>query len=55
MLAWVCRQELAAGNIYKIFMWLPAMGQAVLAGRSTDSLAGQTILKGKAGQNFCPT
>lgn len=54
-LAWVCRQEPAAGNAGKVFPWWPAMGQAVLAGRSRDSSAGEMILKHKAGHNFCPT
>lgn len=55
VLAEVCRQEVAAGNAGKVFLWLPAMGQAFLASRGTDSAAGETILKGEAGQNFCPT
>lgn len=55
VLAEVCRQEVAAGNAGKVFLWSPAMGQAFLASRGTDSAAGETILKGEAGQNFCPT
>lgn len=55
VLAEVCRREVAAGNAGRVFLWLLAMGQAFLASRSTDSSAGETILTGKAGQNFCPT